>query len=84
MSAQPAADDQAELAVVDVVQKEVCVERMRWMKRIMNEEEFEFELHEDIMIEIRWGMIDLTGWRMERGMARKRGWVGQKIEAFEV
>ena len=53
MSAQPAADDQAELAVVDVVQKEVCVERMRWMKRIMNEEEFEFELHEDIMIENR-------------------------------
>ena len=53
MSAQPAADDQAELAIVDVIQKEVCVERMRWMKRIMNEEEFEFELHEDIMIEIR-------------------------------
>ena len=53
MSVQPAADDQAELAVVDVVQKEVCVERMRWMKRIMNEEEFEFELHEDIMIENR-------------------------------
>ena len=53
MSAQPAADDQAELAIVDVIQKEVCVERMRWMKRIMNEEEFEFELHEDIMIENR-------------------------------
>lgn len=53
MSAQPAADDQAELVIVDVVQKEVCVERMRWMKRIMNEEEFEFELHEDIMIENR-------------------------------
>lgn len=53
MSAQSAADDQAELAIVDVVQKEVCVERMRWMKRIMNEEELEFELHEDIMIENR-------------------------------
>ena len=53
MSAQSAADDQAELAIVDVIQKEVCVERMRWMKRIMNEEELEFELHEDIMIENR-------------------------------
>ena len=52
MSAQPAADDQAELAIVDVVQKEVCVERMRWMKRIVKKS-LNLMYDEDIMIEIR-------------------------------
>ena len=52
MSAQPAADDQAELAIVDVVQKEVCVERMRWKKRIVKKS-LSLMYNEDIMIEIR-------------------------------
>ena len=52
MSAQPAADDQAELVIVDVVQKEVCVERMKWMKRIVKKRLI-LMYNEDIMIEIR-------------------------------
>ena len=52
MSAQSAADDQAELAIVDVIQKEVCVEIMRWMKRIVKKS-LNLMYNEGIMIEIR-------------------------------
>ena len=52
MSAQSAADDQAELSIVDVIQKEVCVEIMRWMKRIVKKS-LNMMYNEGIMIEIR-------------------------------